>query len=78
MLQVSSCVESLPLLAIVFLFSFTEAESNSKEKPVWGCEIGEEASEIRQAILGQVSIGRDIDLLHVTYVNRSKSRHVLK
>lgn len=57
-LQVSACVESLSLLTIAFIFP-AEAETVSKEKAFWGCEISEEASEISQAILGQVSISRD-------------------
>lgn len=49
MLQVLSCVEYI-------YFPCNETETVREEKPVWGCENREEASEICQAILGQVSI----------------------
>lgn len=58
----------------LYFFSCTEAETVGKEKPFRGCEISEEPSEISQAILGQVSISRDIDLLHAPYGNHSKGR----
>lgn len=61
-----------------FFFPCTEAETVSNGKPFWGCEISEEASEISQAILGQVSISRDLDLLHATYGNCSKGKYILK
>lgn len=74
MLQLSSGVIAVSVDHCLFIFSCTEPEVASKEKPFWGCEISEEASEISQATLGQVSISRDMDLLSATSGNHSKGR----